>query len=179
MNPSKVDSWYGLAINENGIMVSPSYLPLMLLLKNWRTLCVIRREELLHTRLRWEICVLHYLTRIPQRTETNGSETAESSFYKAFSKPQFALGKAPKFKLVTLRDFNATISSQSKTFGDWDSVLCHNNSDRVVTNDIGERFLTWRYQMLQLESGSGWITFVRPHGFWNPSGPVECTSEMQ
>ena len=79
-------------------------------------------------------------------TEANGSETAKLSIYKALSKPKFALRKAPKFKLVTLRDFNATISSQSKTFGDWDSVLCHNNSDRVVTNAIGERFLTWCYQ---------------------------------
>ena len=79
-------------------------------------------------------------------TEANGSETVKSSFYKALSKAKSALGKTPKFKLVTLGDFNATISSQSKTSGDWDSVLGHNNSDRVVTNDNGERFLTWCYQ---------------------------------
>ena len=79
-------------------------------------------------------------------TEANGSETAKLSFYKALSKAKSALGKTPKFKLVTLGDFNATISSQSKTSGDWDSVLGHNNSDRVVTNDNGERFLTWCYQ---------------------------------
>ena len=42
-------------------------------------------------------------------TEANGSETAKSSFYKALSKAKSALGKAPKFKLVTLGDFNATI----------------------------------------------------------------------
>ena len=40
-------------------------------------------------------------------------------------------------------DFNATISSQSKESGAWESVLGHNNSDRVETNNNGERMLMW------------------------------------
>ena len=49
----------------------------------------------------------------------------------------------PKFKVIALGDFNATISSHSKTSGAWDNVLGHNNSDRVQTNDNGERLLSW------------------------------------
>ena len=49
----------------------------------------------------------------------------------------------PKFKMIVLGDFNATISADSKDSGAWHDVLGHNNSDRVETNDNGERFLTW------------------------------------
>ena len=48
-----------------------------------------------------------------------------------------------KSKVIALGDFNATISSHSKTSGAWDTVLGHNNSDRVDTNSNGERFLAW------------------------------------
>ena len=76
-------------------------------------------------------------------TEANRSDTAKSCFYRALVKAKTALEMTPKFKIVTLGDFNATISSQSKTSGAWDSVLGHNNSDRVTTNDNGERLLSW------------------------------------
>ena len=64
-------------------------------------------------------------------------------FYAALTKAITTLKKTPKFKTVTFGDFNATISSHSKNSGEWDSVLGHNNSDRVTTNDNGERFLSW------------------------------------
>ena len=76
-------------------------------------------------------------------TEANGSDTAKSCFYRALVKAKTALEMTPKFKIITLGDFNATIASQSKTSGAWDSVLGHNNSDRVTTNDNGERLLSW------------------------------------
>ena len=41
-----------------------------------------------------------------------------------------------KYKLVTLGDLNATIGSSSKESGLWDSILGHNNSDRIETNII-------------------------------------------
>ena len=76
-------------------------------------------------------------------TEANGSETAKSSFYTALSKAITALEETTKLKIVTLGDFNATISSHSKDSGAWDAVLGYNNPDRVTTNNNGERFLTW------------------------------------
>ena len=76
-------------------------------------------------------------------TEASGSETAKSGFYTALSKAITALEETPKFKIVTLGDFNATISSHSKDSGAWDAVLGYNNPDRVTTNNNGERFLTW------------------------------------
>ena len=52
--------------------------------------------------------------------------------------------------MIMLGDLNATIASSSKESGLWDSVLGHNNSDRVETNDNGERLLSWcsRNQMV-------------------------------
>ena len=57
-----------------------------------------------------------------------------------------ALERTPKFKIITFGDFNATISSHSKNSGAWDSVLGYNNSDRVTTNNNGERFLSWCHE---------------------------------
>ena len=76
-------------------------------------------------------------------TEASGSENAKSCFYSSLNKAKQYLDKMPKFKLIALGDFNATISAHSKTSGAWDSVLGHNNSDRVETNNNGERLLTW------------------------------------
>ena len=76
-------------------------------------------------------------------TNSNGSDSAKSGFYRAITKAIQALKKTPKFKIVSLGDFNATVSSQSKSSGAWDNVLGHNNPDRVTTNDNGERFLQW------------------------------------
>ena len=65
-------------------------------------------------------------------------------FYRSLAKAKADLAKsAPTFKLVTLGDFNATISLRSKDSGAWDSVLGSNNSDKVNTTDNGERFLAW------------------------------------
>ena len=76
-------------------------------------------------------------------TETTKSDATKSAFYSELSKAKTYLEGTPKYKLVTLGDFNATISSQSKESGAWKSVLGHNNSDRVETNDNGERMLMW------------------------------------
>ena len=76
-------------------------------------------------------------------TETTKSDATKSAFYSALSKAKTYLEGTPKYKLVTLGDFNATISSQSKESGAWESVLGHNNSDRVETNNNGERMLMW------------------------------------
>ena len=51
----------------------------------------------------------------------------------------------PKYKLIVLGDFNATISRESKNTGVWDAVLGH-NFDRVETNGNGERFLSWCFK---------------------------------
>ena len=48
-------------------------------------------------------------------TERTKSDAAKSSFYSALSKAKKYLDESPKFKVVTLGDFNATISSMSKT----------------------------------------------------------------
>ena len=75
-------------------------------------------------------------------TEPNGPDSAKSGFYSALNKAMKALERTPKFKIITFGDFNATISSHSKNSGAWDSVLGYNNSDRVTTNNNGERFLS-------------------------------------
>ena len=46
-------------------------------------------------------------------TETTKSDATKSAFYSALSKAKTYLEGTPKYKLVTLGDFNATISSQS------------------------------------------------------------------
>ena len=76
-------------------------------------------------------------------TDVTKSDATKSAFYAALNKAKIELESQPKFKLITLRDFNATISSKSKDSGAWDAVLGHNNSDRVETNDNGERMLAW------------------------------------
>jgi exonuclease III len=82
-------------------------------------------------------------------TDTTKSNVAKTSFYCALSKAKIELDKTPKYKLVTLGDFNATISSESKNSGAWESIIGHNNPDLVKTNSNGERMLTWcmKHQM--------------------------------
>ena len=46
-------------------------------------------------------------------------------------------------KVVVVGDFNSTILAESKESGDWEQVLGHNNSDRIATNNNGERLLMW------------------------------------
>ena len=76
-------------------------------------------------------------------TDANKSDATKQAFYAALSKAKAELVSQPKYKLIVLGDFNATISSESKNTGAWDAVLGHNNSDRVETNGNGERFLSW------------------------------------
>ena len=76
-------------------------------------------------------------------TDCSKSDAAKSTFYSTLNKAKKYLDESPKFKLVTLGDFNSTISSESKDSGAWDQVLGHNNSDRVKTNNNGERLLMW------------------------------------
>jgi retron-type reverse transcriptase len=75
------------------------------------------------------------------------SETSKMSFYRCLNKAKKELDdSSSKYKMIMLGDLNATISSQSKETKAWDSVLGHNNSDLVDTNDNGERLLTWCLQ---------------------------------
>ena len=53
-------------------------------------------------------------------TEVTKSDGAKAAFYSAIRKAKNELDENPKSKLITLGDFNATISSQSKDSGAWD-----------------------------------------------------------
>ena len=79
-------------------------------------------------------------------TNATKSEAAKSSFYAALNKAKQKLDLNPKYKVITLGDFNATISSQSKASGLLEKTLGNNNPDRVQTNDNGERMLKWCWQ---------------------------------
>ena len=74
------------------------------------------------------------------------ADTAKSTFYSSLNKAKKELDKKPKYKSVTIGDFNATISSQSKESGAWEPILGHNNSDRIETNGNDERMLAWCLQ---------------------------------
>ena len=76
-------------------------------------------------------------------TDASDSESAKNIFYASLNKAKIYLDNTPKYKVIPLGDFNATISSTSKNTGSWNEVLGSNNSDRVDTNDNGERMLTW------------------------------------
>ena len=76
-------------------------------------------------------------------TDASKSEATKAAFYNSLNKAVVHLEKTPKYKLITLGDFNATISSKSKESGVWDDILGCNNSDRVETNENGDRFLKW------------------------------------
>ena len=76
-------------------------------------------------------------------TDATESESTKNVFYTALNKTKAELDQNPSFKSITLGDFNASISSKSKDSGSWDSVLGHNNSDRIDTNGNGERLLKW------------------------------------
>ena len=76
-------------------------------------------------------------------TETTKSDSAKLAFYSALNKAKDEMDSKPKYKLIVLGDFNATISSASKDSGTWDAVLGNNNSDQVETNNNGERMLAW------------------------------------
>ena len=79
-------------------------------------------------------------------TDASKSDSAKSAFYAALNKAFADLNSTPKYKVVPLGDFNATISSESKNCGSWDTILGHNNSDKVDTNNNGERMLAWCLQ---------------------------------
>ena len=76
-------------------------------------------------------------------TNTNVAETSKATFYRELSRAKTEFNVHSKYKLVTLDDLNATIGLDSKESGAWDSVLGHNYSDRVETNNNGERLLSW------------------------------------
>ena len=76
-------------------------------------------------------------------TDCNKSNAAKSTFYSALTKAKKYLDETPKYKVVVVGDFNSTISAESKESGAWEQVLGHNNSDRVTTNNNGERLLMW------------------------------------
>ena len=76
-------------------------------------------------------------------TDSTKSESAKSIFYSALTKAKEELDQTPGYKVTTLSEFNATVSSNSKECGSWDAILGHNNSDRLETNGNGERLLTW------------------------------------
>ena len=76
-------------------------------------------------------------------TNVTKSDSAKSAFYSALTKAKKDLNEKPRYKLIALGDFKATISTQGKESGSWEPILGHNNSDRVETNDNGERLLAW------------------------------------
>ena len=82
------------------------------------------------------------------------AETTKATFYRELDKAKKDLSVHSKYKLVTLGDLNATIGSSSKESGLWDSILGHNNSDRIETNNNGERLLSWcsKNQMILVNS---------------------------
>ena len=71
------------------------------------------------------------------------SPTTKTAFYSALGKAKLKLDEQPRHKVITLGDFNATISSSSKDSGAWDHVLGHNNADRIENTDNGDRMLAW------------------------------------
>ena len=54
-------------------------------------------------------------------TDCTKSDAAKSQFYSALNKAKAQLNQTPSYKLITLGDWNATISAQSKSSGAWDS----------------------------------------------------------
>ena len=77
-------------------------------------------------------------------TESTKSDAMKATFYNSLNnKAKMLLEKNPRYKLISLGDFNATISSKSKESGVWDDILGHNNPDKIETNGNGERLLKW------------------------------------
>ena len=87
-------------------------------------------------------------------TECTLSEATKATFYTDLNKAKAELDLKPKFKIVTLGDFNATISSHSKESGAWDEILASINSYRVTTNGNGEKLLGWclKHKMMIMNS---------------------------
>ena len=83
------------------------------------------------------------LLNVYSPTDCTQSEAAKAAFYCALNKAKLVLDESPKYKMIAMGDWNATISAQSKASGAWDSILGYNNSDRVETNNNGERMLAW------------------------------------
>ena len=79
-------------------------------------------------------------------TDSTESESTKSAFYAAPNKAKAELDSKRRYKVLTLGDFNATISSHSRDNGSWNTILGNNNSDRVETNNNGERMLVWCLQ---------------------------------
>ena len=68
-------------------------------------------------------------------TQSTKSNAAKVTFYAALNKAKAELDQTPRFKVVTTGYFNATIASHSNECGSWDSILGHNNPDKLETND--------------------------------------------
>ena len=73
----------------------------------------------------------------------DSKQAAKTAFYSALDKAKKKLDEHPRHKVITLGDFNSTISSRSRESGAWDDVLGHNNANQIDTNDNGEKMLTW------------------------------------
>ena len=80
------------------------------------------------------------ITNVYSPTDVS-SESSKNSFYSEVCKALAVLKPHNKFKSIVLGDFNATIGMASKNSGGWDNVLGFNNSNRVETNDNGDRML--------------------------------------
>ena len=114
--------------------------------------------------------------------DSNSSKKA--SFYRSLGKAKKDLDANPKFKVVTLGDFNATISSTSKESGAWDSILGSNNSDRVETTNNGDRFLSWCLEHKMKIVNSAFRSKRVHRGTWRHAGTGKwkrldyiCTTE--
>ena len=60
-------------------------------------------------------------------TDTTKSEATKSIFYSSLNKAKDQLDQNPRYKVITLGDFNGTISATSKNSGAWDAILGPNN----------------------------------------------------
>ena len=68
-------------------------------------------------------------------TDASQADSAKSIFFAAMTKAKTNLDLTPKYKVITLGDFNATISAASKDSGSWNDILGSNNPNLRETNN--------------------------------------------
>ena len=76
-------------------------------------------------------------------TESTKSDAMKETFYNSSNKAKMLLEKNPKYKLISLGDFNVTISSKSKASSVCNDILGHNNPYKIERDGKGERLLHW------------------------------------
>ena len=72
--------------------------------------------------------------------------TQQVNFSCSHDQSKTNLDLTPKYKVIPLGEFNATISAASKDSGSWNDILGSNNPNLRETNNNGERMLAWCLQ---------------------------------